>query len=297
MPVVKCPLCEFLTPDVGEGLAGTVLTTHALLHQQQQVAPTAAPPAGVQKQKPPRLDRPTIARGTSQEEWNTFTRKWTLFKNGTDIPPNQLTTQLWQCCDKQLEDDVFKDMTDISTCTEDQLLQVIKQLSVITVSTCVRQKELLSMKQDHGQPVRSYSAQTKGKAQTCSFSKACQCGLMVDYTDDMAKIVILNGLVNDDILQEVLGTPGIDEKSLNDTISLIENKEMAARAMVNSNNHTTQESSLPSSAISAANNAPSTRLPPELQEKLSITTNCPTCNAQFNKYKVRKNRQGKNKLK
>ncbi len=292
MPEVKCPLCEFKTPDYSEALACTVLDTHAVWHKEQAALAAAAPATqatqAVFKQKPLRLDRPTIARGTSQEEWNTFTRKWNLFKNGTDIPPNQLTTQLWQCCDKQLEDDVFKDMSDISTATETDLLAVIKNLSVITVSTSVRQKELLSMKQDHGQPIRSYAAQLKGKAQTCSFSKVCPCGSNVDFTDDIVKIVVLNGLSSNDISQEVLGTPGIDDKSLNDTISLVENKEMAARAM---RTNSTQDSS---SSINAMN--VSSRVPQEIQAKLSITTKCSNCEKQFKKFKLRKER-GKFKLK
>ena len=176
MPAIQCSIagCDYVTPDVGENLVITLITTHALQHQQP-AAPTAQA-TGPARQKAPRIDRPTISRGTSQEDWNTFIRKWSLFKNGTDIPQNQLTTQLWQCCDNELESDLFKDVPDISTCTEERLLADIKQLAVITVSTSVRQKELLAMKQDHGQPIRSYAAQAKGKAQTCALSKACRCG-------------------------------------------------------------------------------------------------------------------------
>ena len=39
--------------------------------------------------------------------------------------------------------------------TKDDLLAVIKQLAVIPVSICVRRAELLSIKQDYGENVRS----------------------------------------------------------------------------------------------------------------------------------------------
>ena len=266
MPAISCPLCEFQTADVGEDLANTILSTHALSHR---AAPATPAPTDARRLKAPQLDRPKISRGTSPEEWNTFTQKWGIFKNGSDIPPNQLTAQLLQCCDKELEDDVLKDMSDIPTATEAELLQVIKNLAVISMSTSVRQNELIALKQDHGQPIRSYSAQLKGKARTCSLFKACGCGQRVDYTDEIVKMVILNGISNNDIQQEVLGTPGIDDKSLNDTISLIENKEMAARAMLNSSTHPPRQEP-PSSSVHAVN-ASTQRIPQETQVKLAIS--------------------------
>ena len=46
------------------------------------------------------------------------------------------------------------------------------------------------------------------------------------------KLVLLNGLADDEIRKEVLGTPDIDGASLSDTVRLVDSKETAARAMV-----------------------------------------------------------------
>lgn len=135
MPVIDCPICEYQTDDNDAIAAAAQLNLHALAHS----APTTPPS---DKQKPPRIDRPTVTRGTTDEEWNTFTKKWNLFKRGTDIPATQVTTQLWKCCDSEPEDDLFKDIN----VNEYQLLAAIRRLAVISTATSIRKTELLSLK-------------------------------------------------------------------------------------------------------------------------------------------------------
>jgi len=43
--------------------------------------------------------------------------------------------------------------------------------------------------------------------------------------------VVISGISDEEIRKEVLGCTDLDRRSLNETISLIENKEMAVRAM------------------------------------------------------------------
>ncbi|KAK7072278.1 hypothetical protein SK128_009210, partial [Halocaridina rubra] len=49
---------------------------------------------------------------------------------------------------------------------------------------------------------------------------------------DIVKLVLLNGLADDEIRKEVLGTTEIDTKTLNDSVALVDSKETAVRAMV-----------------------------------------------------------------
>ena len=234
MPDVRCSHtgCNYSTGDNEAAIVVELLKIHALEHANP------APPQPVldnqTRQKPPKLNRPSISKGISDEEWNTVSRKWEIFKNATNIPDAQLSTQLWQCCDEELTSELFRDVPNISTIDEANLLASIKKLAVLSVAACVRKTELFSLKQDRGQSIRSFAAQVKGKAHTCAFSKQCGatgCTQDVDYTEDIVKHVLLAGIVDEDIKREVLGLEGLDLKSLNDTISLIESKEMAARAM------------------------------------------------------------------
>ena len=88
------------------------------------------------------------------------------------------------------------------------------------------------MKQVHGEGVRGYLARVHGKANICALSKKCQCGATVYYIDDIIKWVILSGLSSSDIAWEVFGVSDIDNKTLPETIAIIEAKELADQAVM-----------------------------------------------------------------
>ena len=90
------------------------------------------------------------------------------------------------------------------------------------------------MRQGHGQPLWTFSARIKGKAQVFSFTKQfsnVDCWWMVGYTDGILKYVLISGISDEDIKKDVLEYDDLDNQPLNETISVIENKEMAARTM------------------------------------------------------------------
>lgn len=155
--MIHCPIpgCDFtIAAETEPVLAAAQLNLHALTHTHA----TSTNPAQPTKQKPPKISRPSITKDTTEEDWNTFVKKWNLFKNGTDIPPTQVTTHLWQCCDPDLEAELFKDVQNIATITEADLLNSIKRLAVISIAASVRRAEFLALHQDHGQPIRSFAA-------------------------------------------------------------------------------------------------------------------------------------------
>ena len=104
------------------------------------------------------------------------------------------------------------------------------------------------------------------------------CRKMVDYTEEMVKYVIISGIVNEDIKKDVLAQKGLNDKSLNDTISLIENKEMAVRAM------TPSKTFDGATSVNAANT--SYKNSKETQAKLAIRIPCRICKTSFPKYKL-----------
>ena len=53
----------------------------------------------------------------------------------------------------------------------------------------------------------------------------------VQFTDIIVKAVVLTGLYDVEKQQDVLGTTGLPDKSLADTITLIQDKEVAARSV------------------------------------------------------------------
>ena len=181
-------------------------------------------------QRPPKVDRPRIAGGATAEEWATFNRRWETFKSATDMSQAETKCQLLACCEQELEANLFKDDPKLRDKTEGDILASMKSLAVIDVAATVRVTELLAMKQDHGEGIRSFVARVRSTANICALEKACTCGLNVNYTDEVVRWVVLAGLSSPEIAREVLGTMDIDRKSLSDTVSIVESKERAARA-------------------------------------------------------------------
>ena len=49
---------------------------------------------------------------------------------------------------------------------------------------------------------------------------------MVSYTDDIVKYVLISGISDEDIKKDVPECDDLDNRSLNETISIIKSKEM-----------------------------------------------------------------------
>ena len=212
MVVIKCsvPDCTFATADVSEPLAIALLTNHNLAHQNPAPAvvndaPTPATTRG------PKLERPKVDVGVTVEEWNVFRRRWEVFRSGSGIDESSAPSQLFQCAGTDLGDSLLKANPNAATETLPQLLAAMRFLAVIPVATCVLGTELLQLRQERDEPFRAFTAKVRGRAETCSYSTACTCGRSVDYTDDVIRDVILNGLYDTDIRKEVLGIAEILE--------------------------------------------------------------------------------------
>lgn len=231
MPSIHCPIagCAYVTGDVDAAIAAALLMVHNNVH----TTPTAV--AAPSKQKAPKIQRPSISRGGNEETWNTFNARWRLFKEGTSLSPAEVSQQLFECCDEELGNDLLKNnSTNIIRSTESDLLAMIKRLAVTPVAVSVRRSDLLTMNQCDGESVRSFFARIKGKADTCAYSLECTsptCTQVVDFTDIITKDVLVSGLSDDEVKREVLGWHDLDTKTVEETATYIEAKEMARDAM------------------------------------------------------------------
>ena len=231
MPAIQCPIadCIYITQDVDAVVAAALLGIHNNVHVS---APRNAEAST--RQRAPKIERPRISAGSSEETWNSFTTRWAMFKRGTRLTDGESVQHLFQCCDEDLGDAILKGHPDAVTGTEDVLLAKIKQMSVIPVAICVRRAELLTTKQDHGENAQAFYARVKGKAATCSYSVICSsgtCTQVIDFTDVMVKDVVIAGLVDEEVKKDVLGWTDLDNKSLQETITFIKAKEMARDAL------------------------------------------------------------------
>ena len=98
MPSANCS-----TGDVDPAVAAALLTVHNNVH-----IGVAAPQPALNRQKAPKVARPTISAGSTEETWNAFNARWNLFKNGTNLTAVETTQQLFHCCDETLGNDLIR---------------------------------------------------------------------------------------------------------------------------------------------------------------------------------------------
>ena len=71
-------------------------------------------------------------------DWTSFVAEWGNFKRCTGIADNQVTDQLYQCCEKSLARLLIREEPDIVSQGETELLAAMKRLAVIKIATSVR---------------------------------------------------------------------------------------------------------------------------------------------------------------
>ena len=96
------------------------------------------------------------------------------------------------------------------------------------------------MRQDHTEPILHLTARIKGKAVNGKFCKDVKCkgtrceqSTVVDFTDDIVKMVLLAGLADNNVKKEVLANDKLEKMSLEQTISTVEIREQALRSLTN----------------------------------------------------------------
>ena len=152
--------------------------------------------ARANKQRPPKIERPKISDGSSEETWIAFKIRWDMFTRGTDLIEDEKVQHLFQCCDESLGDAILKGHHTAVLGDETSLLVLIMKLAVVPVPRVVRRNEVLNLKQDHGEKIRSFVARIRGKAMTCAYTQTCcstTCTTVNDFTDVILKDVVIHG--------------------------------------------------------------------------------------------------------
>ena len=248
-------------------------------HQRNHENAIRTPPTGrAETSRAAKAERPKISSGCSEESWNMFLTRWKNYKRTSGIPHTIAAGELFECCDTELGDDIIKQNSELLEGGETPLLEAIKKLAVIPTAVCVRRSEVLQLKQEYNEGVRSFYAKIKGKADTCAYTKSCPhgCNGQVDYTSEVIKDVLISGLADQDIRKDVLGWQDLDSRTATQTVTFVESKEMARNAL-------SHDSSSSTSAINSAYRKMKQEPPEEGKEKQM--GKCPKCNKQYPLYK------------
>ena len=232
MPDIQCPVdgCQYSTGDVDSVVVAALLNAHT-------VGAHTASQSTRQQRQPPKVERPQLQDSIDEESWNAFKQDWTMFTRANAISSEDQSIQLFSCCDAALKAKLTSCCQDVFEKPVQELLTLLQSLAVIPVAVSVKRNELLQMNQDSGEGIRNFLLRVKGKAITCKFKIKCPHNhtastnqVYVDYTDEMIRHVILNGLYDDDIKRDIFSEANLDSMLVNDLVSVIEGKELARDA-------------------------------------------------------------------
>ncbi len=225
MPQLTCPIaqCTWKSQDLDAAFAAALATS--LQAHLAHVHPTDA------SVKPEKLPRPSISTGVTTEEWNYFTSLWESYRDATKLSTADSRTQLLACCDTDLRRDLHRTDSQLCSKSVDVILSTIRSLAVREENTLVSRLTLHSMRQDRDEGTRNFAARLRGQANVCKFTIRCSCdpGMDVNFGDQMIRDVLIRGLYDPDIQQEILGNEDQD-LSLESTIKFIEAKEAGRRS-------------------------------------------------------------------
>ena len=146
MPKINCPVvnCQWQSDDL-DGAFAAVLVQQLQMHDKSAHA-NPTPSSNSPAPQKLNIDPPKISVGANPEEWVSFSRQWTLYKNGALIPNSQATTALFYCCSNDLRLDLMRDIRgDVAAMPEDDLLANIRRLAVREESVLVQRIKLSKM--------------------------------------------------------------------------------------------------------------------------------------------------------
>ena len=196
------------------------------------------------------MDRPVLTDSITEETWNAFDQSWQVYLRANDVQQDERSVQLYSCCDMPLKTKLTAMNPNIINEPVDNLLALLKTLTVIPVAKTVKRNELLQMQQDAGEGIRTFLSRVKGKAITCTLHRRCThphaAGadgrpppdpVLVDFTDEWIRHVLLNGMYDDEIRRDVFGHHDLDTLDINALVTLIEGKETARDATRGASNN------------------------------------------------------------
>ena len=225
----KCPKAGSTGCDWEEELDPMVASVYIQSHLDDAHPKT-------ERAKPPKLPMPKLAAQVSPDVFEEFRQEWLNWKTSSSVETGKESGYLLQCCEVSLKMEIQASTTNAMAKPEIELMELLKKHAVVTRAKCAMVTDLLNIRQSEEEPVRKFKSRIDAVARNCGLDVACThtcCAAKakISFADVVAKHVLINGIHDVEIRKEVLGTAGLDDKSLMETVGIVENKETALRSM------------------------------------------------------------------
>ena len=245
----------------------------------------------VQRPRPPPMPLPKLNGQVSQEVFEEFRREWDNWLSSSNVEADKASGYLINCCETSLKTEIQAAVANVTKKSTADVLAIMQKHAVLARARSSMITELLRTRQSEGESVLKFQSNVNAIARNCNLVVPCihQCCINdnkanIPFTDIVVKHVVINGLHDVDIRREVLGVVDLDDKSLAETIGIIESKETALRSM--------SGQSTAGTGAAAMSNYARQKKNPQTDQRLQLTGKCEACSKVF---KNRMLRQSKNK--
>ena len=202
-------------------------------HSPAAVEPKHTPAGPSSKSRRERPKRPEIRSEESEEDWAYIIKRWDQYKTQCELTGSEVILQLLECCSEQLRREHHRQhpAIDITSATENDVLEQLHRLSVRQQNKMVARVKLSSLTQDKGEGVRRFAGRVREIAVTGCYTVECQgCKKAVDFTTEMVKCQVVTGLAVNSHQKDVLAHPDGNTITLDKLLMFIEGKEQAERS-------------------------------------------------------------------
>ena len=173
--------------------------------------------------KPEKFPRPEIKLDSSAEDWSKFLETWKQYKEEYTLQGAGLIRQLFAACSDDLRHGLSRSTGGSQfSKSEQQLLDLMKQLAVRYQNPAVHVQEFLGLSQQQEEGVRHFLTRLRGVASHCNFTQKCECDRDVSYADSVIRFKLIAGLYDTEIKEDILSA---EDKSLDETVKAIEAKD------------------------------------------------------------------------
>ena len=187
---------EYLN-EIGITILGDVLT---ILKKSKPHAPqlvSDSPP--VVKPPPPKL--PLLTMETTMPQWRKFKFDWTSFKNITQLPDNQIASQLYNACDETVQMSLINTAPNVFELSEGDLLHQIESIVTQKSNPMIHRIAFRKLTQGPTESVQDYVVRLKSNAVDCEYTcDRCKHDLTTVHVRDQFISGLTNQVLQTDIL-------------------------------------------------------------------------------------------------
>ena len=181
MVVITCsfPGCCWETADRGEAFATVLaaeLNNHTAGAHVAAAAPAAAPAGAARPEHTrtsvPKPARPVMKEDANDQDWMCFKYEWGQYKSAAGLTDaGQIRNELQFCCESSLKSRLLQTEGEekLRAFSEEDLLEVIKGIAVLSVDPVVHRVKFATLKQEQGESLQKYVANLKSEASHCQF--------------------------------------------------------------------------------------------------------------------------------